>query len=305
MATWLQDPDGDGTYTFVAPDLPAGGYEVKVAHNLGWDENYGAGGAPGGANIPFTAPGGKPVTFSYVLATHVLTIQVTDPPLPGTGEERAQWIDGSTIAWPAEWVPSGTDPASLTWQLHGSPDKQPVVADGAVTGDDGAPVTLSYVAAGLSDAQKARFPALATGYLALHVEASTQRVQDLLRGALLVSQASGDTLQAATGVQIPGVLDDVYAEGRQARARHHLVAGRPVARPVGPDGAVRGPAGLERGGPTRPGWLPTGRRTAPGRSAARSRGPASSSSGRSRSTRRRPTRSRSTRSPTRTRWRSP
>ena len=212
MATWLEDPDGDGTYTFVAPDLPAGGYEVKVAHNLGWDENYGAGGAPGGANIPFTAPGGKPVTFSYVLATHVLTIQVTDPPLPGTGEERAQWIDGSTIAWPAEWVPSGTDPTSLTWQLHGSPDKQPVVADGAVTGDDGAPVTLSYVAAGLSDAQKARFPALATGYLALHVEASTQRVQDLLRGALLVTQASGDTLQAATGVQIPGVLDDVYAK---------------------------------------------------------------------------------------------
>ena len=67
---------------------PTGAYEVKVAHNLGWDENYGAGGAPGGANIPFTAPGGKPVTFSYVLATHVLTIEVTDPPLPGTGEEQ-------------------------------------------------------------------------------------------------------------------------------------------------------------------------------------------------------------------------
>ena len=31
---WLQDPDGDGTYTFTAQDLPAGAYEVKVAHNL-------------------------------------------------------------------------------------------------------------------------------------------------------------------------------------------------------------------------------------------------------------------------------
>ena len=62
LATWLQDPDGDGTYTFTATDLPAGSYEVKVAHNLGWDENYGAGGAPGGANIAFSAPGGKPVT---------------------------------------------------------------------------------------------------------------------------------------------------------------------------------------------------------------------------------------------------
>ena len=105
LKSWLQDLDGDGTYTFTAPDLPAGSYEVKVAHNLGWDENYGAGGVAGGANIPFSAPGGKPVTFSYVLATHVLTITVTDPPLPGTGQAQAQWIDRDTIAWPAAWAP--------------------------------------------------------------------------------------------------------------------------------------------------------------------------------------------------------
>ncbi|WP_426592932.1 pullulanase-type alpha-1,6-glucosidase [Cellulomonas sp. McL0617] len=217
MKSWLQDPDGDGTYTFVANDLPAGAYEVKVAHNLGWDENYGAGGVPGGANIPFTAPGGKPVTFSYVLATHVLTIQVTDPPLPGTGTEQALWIDATTIAWPAAWVPEGTDPTSLTWLLHGSPTKQPTVADGVVTGDDGSPVTLTYDASGLSAAQLAKFPALTTGYLALHVDASSQRAKELLRGALLVSQADGDTLQAATGVQIPGVLDDLYAKaGKRA-----------------------------------------------------------------------------------------
>ena len=35
-----------------------GAYEYKVALNDSWDENYGAGGAPGGANIPLTAPGG-------------------------------------------------------------------------------------------------------------------------------------------------------------------------------------------------------------------------------------------------------
>lgn len=218
MKTWLQDPDGDGTYTFVAPDLPAGAYEVKVAHNLSWDENYGAGGVPGGANVPFTAPGGKPVTFTYVLATHVLSIEVTDPPLPGTGVDRAQWIDASTIAFPDEWVPDGTDPATLGWRLYGSPTKQPVVADGAVTGDDGSPVALTFVPGGLSSAQLGRFPALATGYLALHVEASSQRVQDLLRGALLVTQSDGEMVQAATGVQIPGVLDDLYAAKAAKRA---------------------------------------------------------------------------------------
>ena len=32
--------------------LPAGGYEYKAAINKSWDENYGAGGAPNGPNIP-------------------------------------------------------------------------------------------------------------------------------------------------------------------------------------------------------------------------------------------------------------
>jgi len=52
--------------------LPAGSYEYKVALNDSWDENYGAGVAPGGANIPITAPGG-PVTFTYDHATHMIS----------------------------------------------------------------------------------------------------------------------------------------------------------------------------------------------------------------------------------------
>ena len=31
LRSWLQDPDGDGTYTFTTDDLPVGGYEFKVA----------------------------------------------------------------------------------------------------------------------------------------------------------------------------------------------------------------------------------------------------------------------------------
>ena len=54
-------------------------YEYKVALNGSWDENYGAGGAPGGANIPLTAPGGQ-ITFTYDHATHGIT---DDAPGPG------------------------------------------------------------------------------------------------------------------------------------------------------------------------------------------------------------------------------
>jgi hypothetical protein len=56
LRSWLQDIDGDGIYTFETTALPAGNYEGKVAINEGWDENYGQGGVPGGANISFTVP---------------------------------------------------------------------------------------------------------------------------------------------------------------------------------------------------------------------------------------------------------
>src|SRR5512140_1813345 len=75
LRSWLQDPDGDGIYSFVTTQLPAGNYEAKVALNESWDVNYGQGGAPGGANILFNVPADDaPMTFEYNATTHVLTI---------------------------------------------------------------------------------------------------------------------------------------------------------------------------------------------------------------------------------------
>jgi len=89
LRSWLQDVDGDGTYTLATDVIPAGNYEAKAAIDESWDVNYGAGGTFDGANIPFTVPPeGATVTFSYVNATHVLTITVvsldtTDPTISG------------------------------------------------------------------------------------------------------------------------------------------------------------------------------------------------------------------------------
>ncbi|MEL6890628.1 MAG: pullulanase-type alpha-1,6-glucosidase, partial [Actinomycetota bacterium] len=74
LATWLQDLDGDGTYTFSTSDLPAGSYEGKAAINEAWDENYGAGGVANGDNITFTVTDGQTVTFEFVSATNEITI---------------------------------------------------------------------------------------------------------------------------------------------------------------------------------------------------------------------------------------
>src|SRR5215203_2337946 len=78
LRSWLQDPDGDGTYTFETTALPAGSYETKVAIDETWAESYGLGG--GSANIPFSVPfGDAKVTFSYVASTHVLTVSAATP----------------------------------------------------------------------------------------------------------------------------------------------------------------------------------------------------------------------------------
>ncbi len=110
LRSWLQDPDGDGVYTFETTSLPPGTYEGKVALNESWDENYGQGGVPGGANIPFTVTAaGQRVAFRYDSASHVLTI------LAGHGADNNVEWDGlrhdsrdTLYRTPGGAVPAGT-----------------------------------------------------------------------------------------------------------------------------------------------------------------------------------------------------
>ena len=105
LRSWLQDPDGDGIYTFRTRGLPAGSYEVKVAINESWDENYGAGGVQNGANIPFTVPADcAEMLFAYDAATHVLTVG----PATAEPEPTSVTIAGSLqseLGCPSDWQP--------------------------------------------------------------------------------------------------------------------------------------------------------------------------------------------------------
>ncbi|HSL64530.1 MAG TPA: hypothetical protein VK874_07710, partial [Gaiellaceae bacterium] len=114
LRSWLQDPDGDGRYAFSTTALPPGAYEVKVAIDQSWTENYGQGGVRDGANIPFTvAAAGSTVAFSYLASTHVLTVTVTPP--EGTGHDgNVEWDglrhDSRDLLYrtPGGAVPAGT-----------------------------------------------------------------------------------------------------------------------------------------------------------------------------------------------------
>src|SRR5215216_6943240 len=91
LRSWLEDPDGDGTYTFTTMAIPAGSYEAKVAINESWDVNYGAGGVQNGDNIPFSVSvNNSTVTFTYDGTTHVLSITIT-PPIGHQLDNNVEW----------------------------------------------------------------------------------------------------------------------------------------------------------------------------------------------------------------------
>lgn len=211
MRGWLKDPDGDGTFTFTTTALPAGSYATKVAHGLSWDENYGDGGAAGGADIAFDVPAtGVEMVFTYDVATHRLTVSSRAAgAAPELSKAKAKWLRDDLVAWD---VP---DAASRRYRLHWSQAGDLGVDAEAVTG--GSSVPLAYDPAGLPDDVLADFPHLA-GHEAFRLDrAAVRKVPEILTGQLAVaSYDPGGTLHDATGVQVPGVLDDVYADAAEA-----------------------------------------------------------------------------------------
>lgn len=209
MATWMQDPDGDGVYTFTTSALPAGSYTVKVAHDRSWDENYGADGAPGGADIPFSTQDGKIVSFSYDLSTHRLTVEAEDPLVAGAGTLRAHLVDADTIAWPTSL--EGEDGDDSTYTLYTAAEGGIGVEDGKVTGGT-ALGTLTPRGAPLTAAELEGRGHLA-GFRALDLTGvSREELAAALRGQIAVARTDADGVEALTGVQIPGGLDALYAD---------------------------------------------------------------------------------------------
>ena len=179
------------------------------------------------------------------LATALLAALVTalpataapaDTPAPDLTHARAQWIDRDTVAWHVD-VPAGA-----TENLLYAPDGGITVDGGRLTGD-ARTLHLHPVPGGLTAAQRTAFPQL-SDYAAFRIDpADRAEVRRALRGQLVATERSADgDLLAATGVQIPGVLDDLY--GRHAKD------------------ARLGPVFDHHGVPTLSVWAPTAHRVA-------------------------------------------
>ncbi|WP_405521181.1 pullulanase-type alpha-1,6-glucosidase [Streptomyces canus] len=133
---------------------------------------------------------------------------------------KAVWIDRNTVAW------NGSEAAASTQLLY-SHDGSIAVDAGALTSDDERWLRLTRTT--LTEAQKARFPHL-KDYAAWSVDPRDRdRVREALDGQLVASQrAANGAVLAATGVQIAGVLDDLYPAAAKAELGPVFRNGRPT-----------------------------------------------------------------------------
>ncbi|MFI6576660.1 pullulanase-type alpha-1,6-glucosidase [Nocardiopsis sp. NPDC050513] len=124
--------------------------------------------------------------------------------------QRAHWIETDTLLWPAALDPD------RTYSLVSSRGADLDASDGALDGSD-ITVELSPDPDGLTDAQRAAWPHLADLTVLTPDRVVTPQVRRALTGQLAVVEQDGDgRVTAATGVQIPGVLDDLYADAADA-----------------------------------------------------------------------------------------
>ncbi len=117
--------------------------------------------------------------------------------------QRAFWVAAASIAWPVS--PGEGDIV----RLHFAPDGGLELTKEEITG--GESFELAADENGLSKETRAKFPHLAGHKVFSIPQKSVGRAAELLKGALAVSitDESGQ-LQDATGIQIPGVLDDLF-----------------------------------------------------------------------------------------------
>ncbi|MEU8348936.1 pullulanase-type alpha-1,6-glucosidase [Streptomyces sp. NPDC048845] len=149
---------------------------------------------------------------------------------PDLGRAEAQWIDRDTVVWD-----SGTTAAST--RLLYAPKGGITVRNGELSG---AAHALRLRPATLDEAQQKAHPHLA-GRPAFTLDPRDRgRVRAALRGQVAaVQRDDAGTLLAATGVQLPGALDDLYGE-------------RAVQAELGPVFSAKGV-------PTLSVWAPTAR----------------------------------------------
>ena len=136
-----------------------------------------------------------------------------EPPVEDTpqatgdlGKAQAHWLTPELIAWQVGEVTPDT-----RFVLQSAEDAGLELTPDGLSGGNTFPLMLDEV--GIPEGVLEQFPHLAD-YAALHLD-DTAEVAELLRGQVAVAKLDGDKLVDATSLQMPGVLDSLYADAAQ------------------------------------------------------------------------------------------
>ena len=197
LRSWLEDPDGSGTYSFSTRLLKKGTYSVTLALNEDPKNTL-------GAIQTFTvAADGDEIYFGYDPVNNELTLSTTGAPKGSLAKLKAIWVNQDTLMWNTVGSPK------YRYSLYYSPNASLALTSSGVQG--GNEIPLTYSRSGPGGDVFTRNPYLA-GYTALKIDPEDfnqipQAVQSQL--AVVVRDDQGKVIDA-TGVQIPGVLDALY-----------------------------------------------------------------------------------------------
>ena len=195
LRSWLEDPDGDGTYGVTTSGLKAGKYNVTFTLN---EDPKNVIAEPQKFTV---AKDGDAVYFGYDAVKNTTTISTTGAPVGNLTKQRAVWIDRDTILWD---ISGGS---GLQYALVYSPDAALELSPEEIA--NGTEIPLKFVSEKPDVETLRKYPYL-SDYAVFQVT-DTNELADILKGqiAVIARSQSGKAVDA-TGVQIPGVLDDLY-----------------------------------------------------------------------------------------------
>jgi pullulanase len=195
MASWLQDPEGDGVFNFSTTAIPAGDYSAQFAIGRTLDTV--------GEVQTFNVPSdGTNVSFVYDSGLNIMVVSVGGTTVTGSDIRalNAYWVTQDTLLW--NMTPEDGMSYRLLYSANGNMDVSLFGLEGEFESVELTPADA------ISDAVIAKFPHLA-GLQAFTVS-DTSMVRDILRGQIAIAAYRGENLSAISGLQIPGVLDDLY-----------------------------------------------------------------------------------------------
>ncbi len=195
LRAWLQDPEGDGTFGVTTGGLEAGTYNVTFVRNENAEDVI-------GEPQQFTVQSdGDAVYFGYDPVNDETTISTSGAPVGDLTRQRAIWINRDTILWN---ISGGS---GLTYALVYSPDATLELSPEGI--DNGTEIPLRFVSDGPDVDMLRQYPHL-RDYAVFQVT-ETDDLENALKSqlAVLARERNGRSVDA-TGIQIPGVLDDLY-----------------------------------------------------------------------------------------------